>query len=58
MTPYMGGINMCLACGRLSGMLALVTLEGKNLFVSFTARYVPALIAFNIGTLFNSQVGL
>lgn len=46
------------ACGRLLGMLALVTLEGKNLFVSFIAWYVPALIAFNIGTLLNSQVGL
>lgn len=54
----MGGINMCLACSRLLGMLALVTLEGKNLLVSFIAPYVPALIAFSIGTLFNSQVGL
>lgn len=54
----MGGINMCLACRRLLGMLALVTLEGKNVFVSFTARYVSALIAFNMDTLFNSQVGL
>lgn len=54
MVPYVGGINMCLACG----MFPLATLEGKNLFVSFIARYVPALIAFSIGTLFNSQAGL
>lgn len=58
MVPYVGGINMCLACGRLLGMFPLATLEGKNLFVSFIARYVPALIAFSIGTLFNSQAGL
>lgn len=42
-----------IAHSKLLGMLAVVTIKGKNLSVSFRT----ALIVFNIGKLLNAQVG-